>query len=114
MTRRAEDRARAGERYRIRITPRAAEGLVEICAFIERDSPQNAAKVAQELLDAIDSLALFPRRYKVHEHRKDPSKTVHAMPVPPFIVYYRIAARDELVEVIRVLRGHRRQPRRFR
>jgi plasmid stabilization system protein ParE len=101
------------ERYRIRITRRAAEGLVKICAFIERDSPENAAKVAQELLDAIDALTLFPHRYRVHEHCKDPSKTVHAMPVPPLMVYYRIVG-EEFVEVIRVLHGRRRQPRRFR
>lgn len=102
------------ERYRVRITPRAADALAEICAFIERSSPQNAAEVAQRLIDAIDSLALFPQRYRVHEHRKEPTKTVHAMPVPPFIVYYRTVAGDDLVEVVAVLHGHRRQPSRFR
>jgi plasmid stabilization system protein ParE len=70
--------------------------------------------VAQAILDAIDSLSLFPYRYKVHEHRKDPAKTVHSMPVPPFIVYYRVVARHDLVEVITVRHGHQRQPRRLR
>ena len=101
-------------RYRIRAMPRASNDIVGICSYIEKDSPQNAAKVAQILLDAIDSLEIFPHRYTVHEHRKDASKTVYAMPVPPFIVYYRVVERLSLVEVLTVLHGHRKQPRRFK
>jgi plasmid stabilization system protein ParE len=101
-------------RYRVRITPRASNDIIAICAHIEGSSPQNAAGVAQELIDAIDSLDLFPHRYKVHEHRRDPSKTVRSMPVPPFIVYYRVRDADLVVEIISVRHGARRQPRRFR
>jgi plasmid stabilization system protein ParE len=102
------------DRYHIRAMPRASSDIVSICSHIEKDSPQNAAKVAKVLLDAIDSLEIFPHRYKVHEHRKDPAKTVHSMPVPPFIVYYRIAERSRMVEVLTVLHGRRKQPRRFK
>lgn len=84
-----------------------------ICTYIEQGSPQNAAGVAKRLLDAIDSLDLLPRRYKVHEHRRDPAKTVHAMPVPPYIIYYRVVDRNQVVEVVSVLDGRRRQPHRF-
>lgn len=101
------------QRYIIRITPRASADMVEICTYIEQDSPQNAASVAEELLHAIDSLELLPHRHRVHEHRKNPAKTVHAMPVPPFIVYYRILDRHAVVEVLAVRRGSQRQPRRF-
>jgi plasmid stabilization system protein ParE len=102
------------DRYRIRIMPRASNAIVAICTRIERDSPQNAAAVAQKLLDAIDSLDILPRRFKVHEHRKDPAKTVHSMPVPPFIIYYRVVDRHHVVEIVALLDGRRRQPRRFR
>ena len=78
------------DRYRIRTMPRASKDIVGICSHIETQSPQNAANVAQVLLVAIDSLERFPHRYKVHEHRKEPAKTVRSIPVPPFIVYYRI------------------------
>ena len=79
----------------------------------------NVRRTAREIqmepvLDAIDSLALFPYRFRVHQHRKDPAKTVHAMPVPPFMVYYRIIARDGFVEIVAVLHGRQQQPRRFR
>lgn len=75
------------EHYHIRIMPRAASDLMAICSFIELHSPQNAASIARELVGAIDSLEILPHRYKIHEHRKDSSKSVRSMPVPPFIVY---------------------------
>ena len=73
--------------YCVIILPRASADLVEICSYIEQDSPQNAAVVAERLIDAIDSLTELPHRYEVHEHRKDPAKAVRSMAVPPFIIY---------------------------
>ena len=102
------------DRYRIRTMPRASKDIVGICSHIKMQSPQNAANVAQVLLDAIDSLERFPHRYKVHEHRKEPAKTVRSMPVPPFIVYYRVVEHLGMIEVLTVLHGHRKQPRRFK
>ena len=84
-----------------------------ICTGIEQDSPQNVSSVAQSLLDAIDGLDVFPHRYKVHVNRRDPARTVRSMPVPPFIVYYRVVEHRQAVEVLAVWHGSRRQPRRF-
>jgi len=102
------------EHYHIRIMPRAASDLTAICSFIEQHSPQNAASIARELVAAIDSLEILPHRYKIHEHRQQPAKTVHSMPVPPFVVYYRIVDRLHLVEVLTVRHGKRQPPKRFR
>lgn len=102
------------DHYRVRIVPRASDDIVGICTYIEQQSPQNAASVARELLAAIDSLEIFPHRFKVHENRKDPTKTVHSMPVPPFIVYYRVVDRLRIVQVVTVRHGSQRQPKRFR
>lgn len=101
------------ERYRVTITPRAIEELMSICSYVELESPQAAAAIAQDLLDAIDSLVLFPRRFKVHERRKEAGKIVHSMPVRPFLVYYRVDDRNSLVEVLSVRHGKRLQPKRF-
>jgi addiction module RelE/StbE family toxin len=101
------------EHYRIIITPRASTDIRSIFAYIEQDSPQNAVAIAQALLDAVDSPGLLPHRYRVHEHRTDSAKTVHAMPVPPFIVYYRVQDGRRTVEVVAVRHGKQRQPRRF-
>ena len=102
------------DRYRIIILPSAADDLVAICGYIERESPQNATLVARRFIDAVDSLSVLPRRYKVHEHRKDRAKNVHSMPVPPFIVYYRVDDVHLTVRVLTVRHGSRRQPRRFK
>lgn len=102
------------EHYEIRFTPRAADDIISICCYIEQDSPQSAAIVARSLVEAIDSLDFLPHRYRIHEHRKDPAKTVHAMPVPPFIVYYRVQDSRLTVEIVAVRHGSRRQPQRFR
>lgn len=99
------------DHYRIRIMPRASNDLVSICSFIEQHSLQNAASVASELVAAIDSLEILPHRYKIHEHREDPAKSIRSMPVPPFIVYYRIVDRLLVVEVLTVRHGERLPPK---
>jgi plasmid stabilization system protein ParE len=102
--------------YRVIILPRASADIHGICSFIEQEqkSPQNAALVAQRLIAAIDSLEILPHRYRIHEHRKDSTKSVRSMPVPPFIIYYRIDDSNQTVRVLTVWHGARRQPKRFR
>ena len=50
------------EHYRVRITPQALSDLELIHAYIARDSPQSAASVLERILDAIESLEIFPHR----------------------------------------------------
>jgi len=102
------------DQYRIIIPPRASTQLIEICSRIEKRSEQNARLVAQQVLDAIDALEFLPHRYRVHEHRRDPALTVRSMPVPPFIVYYRVDDVRLAVRILSIRHGARRQPRRFR
>jgi len=97
------------QRYHIVIQPRASNDLIAICEYIEQQSPQNAASVAQEILAAIDSLAIFPHRYKVHRSRRDLRLAVRSMPVRPFLVYYRVSESPPLVDVIAVVHGARQQ-----
>ncbi len=102
------------ETYRIIILPEAAANIESIHEYIKEDSPQNAVTVSRRLLEAIASLDQFPHRYKVHTSSKNPDRVVHSMPVPPFIVYYRVIERNRAVEVMIIRHGARRQPRRFR
>ena len=58
-------------RYHVILSPRAAGDLHAVHTFVERDSPQNAASLIGELVDAIDSLqfqsgARFTRRAGRH------------------------------------------------
>jgi plasmid stabilization system protein ParE len=98
------------ERYHVIIEPRASRDLISIYENIEKNSPQNANSIAQAIFDAIDSLEFFPRRYKVHRRRRNPKRVVRSMPVPPFIVYYRVLERNQSVQVLTVRHGAQERP----
>jgi len=100
--------------YRVRLLPEASADLRGIFDYIELDSPQSATAVARMLIDAVDSLAEFPHRYKVHRDTHQPRRVVRSMPVPPFILYYRVDDATRLVEVLTIRHGARRQPKRFK
>ena len=100
--------------YRVIILPRALADLQALFAYIQQHSPQNAADVARLIVQAIDSLEQFPHRYEVHASSRDPSRVVRSMPVPPYIVYYRIDEQRRSVRVLTIRHGAWRQPRRFK
>jgi plasmid stabilization system protein ParE len=102
------------EHYRVRISPRASANLEEIHRHIEADSPQNAASVIEDLLDAMESLDQLPRRYPIYQGRRRPREMVRRMPVPPFLIYYRVNESALSVDVLAVRHGSRRQPRSFK
>src|SRR5688572_21438958 len=97
----------------VRIAPEASKNLDAIYTFIAQQSPQNAAVVLERLLDGIFSLKFLPHRYKVHWRGKDRQDTVRSMPLPPFVVYYRIVEERHLVRVLTVRHGRQRRPRTF-
>jgi plasmid stabilization system protein ParE len=99
--------------YRINIQPRALNEINSICSYIERSSPQNAMVVARRIRDAIDSLDIFPHRYKVYRSHRDANARIRAMSVWPFIIYYRVSDSSALVEIIAVIHGARVQPKTF-
>jgi plasmid stabilization system protein ParE len=100
--------------YRVIVLPEAFEDLDRIIDYIKQQSPQNAARVIERLWVATQSLAILPYRYKVHRSNRDPGRTVRSMPVPPFIVYYRVVEAHRTVRVLTVRHGSQRQPRRFK
>ena len=101
--------------YHVRITKEASSHLDEIFTFIASQSPQNAEQVCERLLSEIFSLKMFPHRYKVHRRgKKQNGETVRSMPVPPYVVYYKIVESRRVVRIHSVLHGHRRRPRGFK
>ena len=101
------------DRFRILISGRAASDLALIHQYIEKDSPQNAASVVAELVQALDSLQALPHRYPVYQGRRLASQQVRRMPVPPYLIYYRVDDRTLAVGIITIRHGKRRQPGRF-
>ena len=48
--------------YRIILSPEAAADLEQIHAYISRESPENAVKVVERILDEIATLETFSHR----------------------------------------------------
>ena len=101
------------DRYRVTITPRACSDLESIYLYIAKESPKNASVVIAQLIDAVDSLELLPHRNVIYSGEPRPSEAVRRMPVPPFLIYYRVNDANLAVDVITIRHGKRQQPRRL-
>jgi addiction module RelE/StbE family toxin len=99
--------------YRINITPRAQADLESIFEYIRQDSPQNAARVIDQLLAAVAELKFLPARFRQAGRSRKHGNPVHARVVRPFIIYYRIDDPARTVFITEFRHGARRQPRRF-
>ena len=98
--------------HHVILTKEALTDLEEIAAYIRQRSPQNAAAVAEKILDAVDSLAFMPDRFKRVAKSRKRGSPVHAMVVRPFLVYYRVDHPQSAVHILKVIHGARRQPHR--
>jgi plasmid stabilization system protein ParE len=83
--------------YCVKLTRRAGGHLQDIFDYIEKDSPQNAAKMIERLLDAIDSLDLFPQRYKVVKNEDLVGEEIRSMSVRPYLVRYHVNESAQVV-----------------
>ena len=100
--------------YRVIISPRAAADLADVDAYISKDSPQIAATVISRLVDAVDTLGRLPHRHQTYGVRGRPAdEIVRRMPVPPYLIYYRVDDTKRVVEVITIRHGKRRLPGRL-
>jgi toxin ParE1/3/4 len=86
-------------------SPRAIRHLEKLREFIEKDSEQNAALVAQRLLKAVDLLMTQPGIGR--PGRVSGTRELMA-PGTPYIIPYRI--RHERLELIAVFHGRQKWP----
>ena len=87
---------------------RALQHLVSLRKYIAKDSEQNAALVAQRILESIDLLQSQPgmgRPGRVLGTRE------LVIPDTPYIVPYKV--RKDRLELIAVFHGHQRWPSKF-
>ena len=99
--------------HRVILTAVALADLENIAHFIHQDSPQNAATVAELILDAVDSLAFMPSRFRRVGKSRKRGTPILAMVVRPFIIYYRVDDPTLAVFILNIRHGSRRQPNRF-
>jgi toxin ParE1/3/4 len=78
----------------------AAEDLERICAWIERDNPEAARRVAKIIYDGCGRLKNFPnmgRVSRMHGRRE------LAFPPLPYIAVYQV--KENVVEISRIFHG---------
>ncbi len=96
------------ETYRIRYTLRAADHLREIFDYIERDSPRNATRMIERLLNAIDSLDTMPHRYNVVNNSEQLGEDVRSMSIRPYLIRYHVDERERVVTILSARHAARR------
>jgi len=69
--------------YHLILSPQAAAELTAIHEYISKDSPDNAARMVGRILDAIDTLELFPHRNQVEHRSRNIKHPVRSLPVKP-------------------------------
>ena len=87
---------------------KAIRDLDEQVAYIGEDSPKGARRVGQATREAVERLAYFPKMGRPGRVRGTRELVV---PRTPFIVAYRV--RTDRIEVLRVMHGARRWPRKL-
>jgi plasmid stabilization system protein ParE len=99
--------------YRVVIMPRVASDLEKIHKFIAKDSEQNAADMIGRIVAAFESLAKVPHRTVVEKQNKKLRYPARSLPVPPYIIYFRVIDDEKVVRVTHVRHGARLPPARF-
>ena len=89
-------------------SPRAISHLADLRAYVARDSPTAAGRVATTLLSAVEALGELPnlgRPGRVSGTRE------LVVPGTPYVIAYR--PRGDHLEIIAVFHGRQRWPKRF-
>ena len=87
---------------RCRWTPAAADDLIQIVRYIQEENPEVARQVAQNLIDRLEMLLVFPSIGKPGE---EPGTREFA--TPPYITVYRI--KEDVVELLHIWHGARKR-----
>ncbi len=88
---------------RFRLSPEAAQDIIDIYEYIAQDSVEAAERVRNELFEALDGLTAFPGR----GHRREDLTTQSVLfwPVRSYQIIYR--PQSTPLEIVAVLHGKR-------
>ena len=100
-------------RYRILLSKRVASDLERIFDHIAKDWPDAAAKMVDRILGSIERLKMFPHRNVVMGQSPRLKHPVRSLPVPPYVVFFRVMDAQGVVRVVQVRHGAQRRPKRF-
>ncbi len=89
----------------VRLTPRAAKDLVEIRAYLMRQSPQGAESVRLAVLKCIAAIARFPN---YGQSTSNPRIRLMATPKYPYQVYF--ALERTTIAIVHIRHTSRKPP----
>ncbi|HEY0258003.1 MAG TPA: type II toxin-antitoxin system RelE/ParE family toxin [Candidatus Methylacidiphilales bacterium] len=92
--------------YKVTFAQNAVKELTEIVTFVARDNPQAARQLGDKLLEQAAGLRRFPNRYARYPH----FSAIRKMPVPPYLIYYRINESKQQVTILHFWHGTRQHP----
>ena len=84
----------------------ARNDIVRIASRIAEENPRAATRIAQELLVAGDSLALFPNRGRLGLA----TGTRELVAVWPYLIVYEVDAVSDTVRILRIWHGAQDRP----
>ena len=87
--------------YQVGLTEEAQTDLGVVVRFLAEKSPDAAARIGHELLDAALTLVLFPRRGSPVRRRPGMRKLTHRH----YLIFYQINESAQWVEVVRIWDG---------
>src|SRR5215510_12885965 len=82
---------------------RARQAVDDALAYIAKQSPQNASRLASDIIERADSLAIFSERGRAVPEVGDPS--LRELLIDPFRLMYEVS--DDEVQIVGFL--HQRQ-----
>lgn len=87
--------------YRVGLTEEAQADLGAVVRFLAQQSPEAAARIGHELLDAALALTLLPRRGAPVRRRPGMRKLTHRH----YLIFYQVNDAAQWVEVVRIWDG---------
>jgi toxin ParE1/3/4 len=90
-------------------SPEALDDLAALRAYIEKDNPSAAQRIALHIIHNVE--ILLPASPEMGRPGRVPGTRELVIPRTPFIVPYRL--QDNTIQILRVLHGARRWPEQF-
>lgn len=95
-------------RYEVDLLPIASDDICEIYLYIAADSPESGVRMAEKILDRIDTLADFPLAGRIVPDTELAKGGYRMLLIDSYVAFYRVI--DDKVVVYRVLHGARDYP----
>jgi plasmid stabilization system protein ParE len=92
--------------FKVLITETAIADLKDMVEFVAHDDQNAAARVGEKLVQNAMGLATMPERFPLH----DSGRGIRKMSSSPFLIFYPVDDREDVMNVLHFWHGARRPP----